>query len=181
MFAGVVGDFKRLLPLFELAGIPLAGSDGSGKPTLTPDLIVFNGLEKCGHDRIDLGITWPTPDAGGVAPGQDTTSGTWFAGALLRQRTCGGDCSHESFVLERILKPGEWQKPEAGKYFEFCKTAYKPYDLAVTAALIIAQHHLGNLIVVSSDGEEQHWFDAKQLCQMELGYGMDFHLHVDVA
>src|SRR3990167_7924502 len=25
--------------------------------------------------------------------------GTWFAGAKLSTRTCGGNCSHESFVL----------------------------------------------------------------------------------
>jgi hypothetical protein len=30
--------------------------------------------------------------------------------------------------------------------------------------------------VVRSDGEMAHWQDAMMLCQLELGYGMDFQL-----
>ena len=102
--------------------------------------------------------------------------GVWFAGLQLNTRTCDGDCSHESFCLPRVLTLDEWRKPERGKYFEFCKTAYKPYDLAVTACLIIAKHHLGGAIFVKSDGELDAWKDSMALCQKMLGYGEDFKL-----
>lgn len=179
-FSAVVNDLKKILPKFRQAGIPLAGWDGSGEPEINDQVISFNGLEKCGHERRDIGITWPAPIAGGARPGKDTATGAWFAGALLEQRTCGGDCAHETFRLERIVEPHKWQEPdENGMYFTCCKTAYKPYDIAVTAALVIAKHHLGDLIIVHSDGTDKGWFDAKQICQMELGYGMEFALPVE--
>jgi hypothetical protein len=49
----------------------------------------------------------------------------WFNGV--------GDDSHETFCLNRVRPPKEeWQNQRGG---DFCKTARKPYDLAVTAAL----------------------------------------------
>jgi len=61
-----------------------------------------------------------------------------------------------------------------GLYFQCCKTAYKPYDLAVIICLIIAKHHLGKDLLVSSDGELSHWQDGMLICQKILGYGLDF-------
>lgn len=163
-------------------GIHLKGWDGNGEPSINASEIVFNGDANCGHAKIDLGIAWPAPGAGGVATiavagagaisaGSAIQPGTWFAGALLSHRMCGGDCSHESFILERIFKPESWEKPKAGTFFAFCKTAYKPYDLAVTACLVIAKHHLGDLITVHSDGDTPDWADARQICETVLGYG----------
>ena len=91
-------------------------------------------------------------------------------------RTCGGDCSHESFYLPRVYKPDAHDQLRGGKFFGFTKTAYKPYDLAVNAALIIAKHHLGGAVVVRSDGELEHWKDGMALCQQILGYGNEFRL-----
>ena len=56
-----------------------------------------------------------------------------------------GDDAHESFIISR--KAGPW---------EFCKTAQKPYDLAVTAALcyfatVTKTHN------VTSDGDASDW------------------------
>jgi hypothetical protein len=98
-------------------------------------------------------------------------SGAWFAGAKLNTRTCGGDCSHETFVLSQKMGINEWAKPENGLYFEFCKTAFKPYDLAVICALTVAKHHLGSQIKVSSDGTPENWADGVFLCNKVLGYG----------
>lgn len=36
--------------------------------------------------------------------------------------------------------------------FQFCKTARKPYDTAVTACLLLAKHHFGSAIEITSDG-----------------------------
>jgi hypothetical protein len=122
-------------------------------------------------------------------------SGTWFAGLKLKHRTCDGDCSHETFSLPLKIEKDDWQKPigkishynrygkpvynnpeEVGLYFEFCKTAYKPYDLAVIICLIIAKHYLTDQIVVSSDGRLDNWKDGMLICQKILGYGLDFTL-----
>ena len=183
--------------------------------------IWFNGVEKCGHADRDLGITWPENNASGIAfviegyqeiptrtlltvlCGQEEelavndsdVLGTWFAGLKLKHRSCGGDCSHETFCLPLEIEKGNWQKPigeishydqygkpvyndtkEVGLYFEFCKTAYKPYDLAVIICLIIAKHHLKEEIIVSSDGTLDNWRDGMLICQKILGYGLDFTL-----
>lgn len=53
------------------------------------------------------------------------------------------DDGHETFVLS------------PGKGFSFCKTAYKPYDVVVTAILALADHY--NICSVSSDGNKDDW------------------------
>lgn len=178
-FLRVVKDFRKMLPFFEAAGIPLADWDGKGKPAINNKEIRFNGVENCSHEDRDLGITWPSEAATGCLLAHKKRvdiGGQWFAGLKLNTRTCDGDCSHESFVLEKEMRTEKWQKPEQGKYFTFCKTAYKPYDVAVNVCLIIAKHYLKSQIKVSSDGELHHWKDAMKLCQRMLGYGLDFKL-----
>jgi hypothetical protein len=178
-FTRVQEDFKTILHALEIKGIPLAGSMGNGQPTVDNEKIAFNGVEKCGHKVQNLGITWPSDSACCVSEdGKADVDGSWFAGAQLGSRCCGGDCSHESFVLPRVFTLPEWrlEPNEKGLHFDFCKTAYKPYDIAVTACLIIAKHHLGNDIEVRSDGEEKDWIDAMLLCEENLGYGNEFRL-----
>jgi len=134
----------------------------------------------------------------------DITNSQWFAGAHLESRVCGGDCSHETFSLEQKMETS-WKNDdgtmttlepkgelagytnqdgtknktpenEIGKYFECTKTAYKPYDLAVTVCLVIAKQHLGEDIIVHSDGTMENWHEAMQLCHHFLGYGKGFSL-----
>lgn|SRR3990167_5601424 len=118
--------------------------------------------------------------------------GTWFAGAKLSTRTCGGNCSHESFVLNVKMRrsnpieeiayykadgtPVKNNPKEVGKYFNFTKTAYKPYDLAVNVALIIAKHHLKDQIIVSSDGKQKDWIEGMFICNTIMGYGKEFNI-----
>lgn len=171
-FDKVVTDFKKMIPVLKHLGVKLANENGSGHAVINSDEIRFNGLEKCGHKERDLGITWPTNNAKGISKiGQkldEVVSGRWFAGATLSTRTCGGDCSHESFVLSRKLTEVDlnaWDKPDKnGLYFSFTKTAYKPYDLAVNICLIIAKHYFGEKIKVRSDGEIVNWKDGMELC-----------------
>ncbi len=224
-FEKVVRDFKKVMPLFSRIGIVLSKWDGKGNPEITNKEISFNGLEKCSHTQRNLGITWPSDNANGIALATEIkatevcydklitklcgepeelavndsdVSGQWFAGLKLKQRTCGGDCSHESFILPLEIKPEKWQKPiekisyykangepvynspeEIGRWFTFCKTAYKPYDLAVNICLVIAKHYLKDDILISSDGEMQHWVEAIIITQKLLGYGKDFKLSGD--
>jgi len=216
----VVNDFKEVMKHLS-PFVPLAGGLGKGKAEINNQKICFNGVEKCGHTDRNLRITWPDEQASGIAfvieryreiPTQtlitvlcgqqedlavndSDVSGTWFAGLKLRQRTCGGDCSHETFDLPLEIEKDDWQKPveeishydqygkpvyndkeEVGLYFDCCKTAYKVYDLAVIICLIIAKHHLKEEIIVSSDGSLDNWQDGMLICQKILGYGLDFKL-----
>jgi len=219
-FDQVVKDFKTVTKqLSEF--VPLASGLGKGKPEINSKTIYFNGVENCGHADRNLGITWPEKDASGIALavkrykdiptrtlltvlcGQEEelavndsdVSGMWFAGLKLKKRSCGGNCSHETFSLPVKIEKDDWQKPigkishydqhgkpvyndaeEVGRYFEFCKTAYKPYDLAVIICLIIAKHHLAKDILLSSDGTLDNWRDGMLICQKILGYGLDFTL-----
>lgn len=201
--------------------VPLAGGGGAGEPVINNDEISFNGVAHCGHTSRNLGITWPEETAKGIAffveryneiptqtlvtvlCGQEEelalndsdVSETWFAGLKLRKRSCGGDCSHETFSLPLGIEKQHRQKPigkishydvngnpvyndpeEVGRYFEFCKTAYKPYDLAVIICLIIAKRYLKDDIFISSDGTIDQWRDGMLICQKILGYGLDFKL-----
>jgi hypothetical protein len=59
---------------------------------------------------------------------------------------------------------------ERGYWFSFCKTNWKPYDLAVTATLIRATQLAPDAIVVESDGSwNDDWMDARQLIQDLFG------------
>jgi hypothetical protein len=178
VFKQIVADLKAII---EKAGVPLAGWNGKGTPELTDEVIAFNGVADCGHKKTEsIAIAWPAKNANGINQtnnGEDVLNGTWFAGGLLGSRACGGDCSHETFRFERAYQPQEWQKPDKnGFWFCFCKTAYKPYDLIVQAAMIIIKHYLKDQVVVHSDGDVQHWDDARNLTTIVVRYGFDFKL-----
>jgi hypothetical protein len=174
LFGGIRADFERLiLPLSDL-GIDLADWDGQGTPTITEDLIRFNGVTDCGHPaNEDLLIPYPTPEAQGVGPNSSAIEGDFYGwGVTVRHRSCNGHCSYETFALARNIDLSPSQDPaENGLFGEFVKTGFRPYDVAVTAALLIAKRHLGDQFLVQTNGAEPQWSDAKRLCQMVLGYG----------
>ena len=174
----IVDDFTKVVKVMQ-PYVDLADGLGRGTPVISYNKICFNGRNNCGHPRGELGIAWPSDDAGGVATAykENVEAGDWFAGALLQKRSCGGRCSHETMMFERIMTLRSWDTPkDNGLYFMFCKTAFKPYDLAVISLLIIAKHYLKENVKVCSDGTDEQWFDGKMLCQQELGYGLDFQL-----
>lgn len=176
-FSRMVEDFRKLVPALAEAGAPIAGPYGEGEPEITPEVVHFNGVKNCGHPEDPaVVIPWPAAGAGGVGSSAGAKAGVWFGGVLLNRRTCNGDCSYESFYFPRVRKPYDWEKPYPEGWFDFCKTAFRPYDLAVTAFLIVARHHLGPKIVVRSDGDDEQWADAKMLCQVVLGYGLQYRL-----
>jgi hypothetical protein len=62
------------------------------------------------------------------------------------------DLSHETFVWPPDLEDSFLQdKPYV---FTFCKTAQKPYDVAVVACLLVAERVMGDAIEVSSDAQD---------------------------
>lgn len=188
-FSKLSFDFKKMIPTLSHLGIKLADGSGENTPIISPTKIVFNGLANCGHTQRDLGITWASKSAKGVSNDrvgqklQEITKGQWFAGATLETRACGGDCSHETFSLEQELTDMRKDQIEKAKkeelIFNFTKTAFKPYDLAVNVCLIIAKHYLKDQIKISSDGTSENWEEGRQLVQHFLGYGKDFKLDED--
>lgn len=63
-----------------------------------------------------------------------------------------GAGEHESFFLEL-----------GDEEFNFCKTAGKPYDIAVTASLILLKKELGNAVIIKSDGTWADWESGQLL------------------
>jgi len=84
--------------------------------------------------------------------------------------------AHEDFYFQRVMgKINSVDQQMATKhptktttkmYFQFCKTAQKPYDLMVCASLLIMKYHLGDDIIVKSDGSPEDWEHAKDfICE----------------
>jgi hypothetical protein len=74
------------------------------------------------------------------------------------------------------IKTFETPRRPGRQIVSYCKTEKLPYDLCVKCALIVFSHYMGNDFKVASDGKDDDWQDAKQLCQSCLGYGSDFTL-----
>jgi len=89
-----------------------------------------------------------------------------------------GEARYEEFLLARRFERPERVK-EDGRCFSFCKTQFRPYDLAVTACLLVAKRHFGDDLSVHSDGEDKDWQATRDLCEGVLSYGRSFHVDAD--
>jgi hypothetical protein len=107
----------------------------------------------------------PLKLVGGNGEGQPmiTNQSIWFNG------TDEGNLSHETFHMTRVFEPEEWQEAEDGLYFNFCKTARKPYDLMVALTLIAFKHHFDNEVKVSSDGNAEDFEQAVEIFREVIG------------
>ena len=169
-FALIAADIERILLILDDAGVHLAGPLGEGAPEIDFEHIAFNGQWNCGHPKNEgIVIPFPAPDAEGVGNSADAIEGSYFGmGTLLKHRTCDGNCSYETFRLSRICD--DPAKIHGGRYSDFCKTGFRPYDLAVQSVLLIAKHHLTEQINVWSGGSDFHWNDARLLCYLHLDF-----------
>jgi hypothetical protein len=69
-----------------------------------------------------------------------------------------GEKGHETFYFSR-------DKTD----FEFCKTEGKPYDIAVTACLCLAEHFAPDCYTVKSDGYKHEWLEGQILASRVTG------------
>lgn len=175
-FTEAVSDIHQILEAVASKGIKLAGPTGLGDPELSDVTIAFNGSKTCGHRYIDLGKPWPSKTAEGVEETNTPIVGPWFSGAMIETRVCGGCCAQDPFVVDRKFIVRPWDQLENERYFCYCETGFKPYDLAVTASLIRLKERLGNEIIISSDGLERGFEDAKRLCRELFGWHTRFEL-----
>ena len=75
-----------------------------------------------------------------------------------------GDESHESLCYPPNFKWNQEVHPPESHGFAFCKTARKPYDVVVCAALLAIKHHLGDNVEINSDGKfDNEWQPAYRL------------------
>jgi hypothetical protein len=80
------------------------------------------------------------------------------------------DLGHETFCLQRKApKKEKWQRDDK-YFFSCCKTARKPYDLMVTACLILYKYYFP-YVQVSSDGNESEWQQAWEFVACALPHG----------
>ena len=90
----------------------------------------------------------------------------WFNG------TSEADLGHETFMIERIVEnpstSPDIKYTRPGDDWSFCKTARKPYDLFVTAALLAAKNRFEKDFAFSSDGGESEWEPAFRLVRDAL-------------
>lgn len=174
IFEAIFSDLEQIILPLSDAGVHLAGGLGEEAPAITKDHIWFNGIRFCGHPTNEaISIPYPTDDACGIGPSANAIQDNSEALITrIRYRCCDGRCSYETFHFPRSLPLDLAGDPEAnGMYIGFTKTAFRPYDIAVTAALLIAKRNLKDQFIVHTDGTEQQWSDAKRICQEVLGYG----------
>lgn len=76
---------------------------------------------------------------------------------ITNQEVCfnglGEEDMFETFFIDRVFQGASFDLPDAqGRYFVFCKTSQKPYDLMVVASLFAAKYRFGDQFIFSSDG-----------------------------
>ena len=175
-------DVKKILAYCnDELGISIGDAYGEEKPEIDSNIVSFNGSVRqpagMWTTKEQISIPWPSSTASlldiPTDPIADKTAGSTLFGDLVNQRVAPAyednpnfaDGSYETFYIERVQKHGSG----------FCKTAYRPYDLAVTASLIALKHYFPECII-KTDGKEKDWLDAKILCNNVLGYGLDFEI-----
>ena len=79
-----------------------------------------------------------------------------------------GEESHETFVIYQKRRPLEEWQDKSRHGWDFCKTARKPYDVAVTASLIYLESFYPSKFSVSSDGTATDWESGFRLARRAL-------------
>jgi hypothetical protein len=185
-------DIQLLIREFLKHDVLVCGLSGAGSPLITSRVIAFNGQRACQHPKRDLGVPFPANNAfgislmsgildGGIIGTQfSDVEGDYFAGKLLKTRTCDGKCSDDDFYfpLKRNLLH-EKEPAQNGMVFDFCRTSYKPYDLLVQCSLIVASRYFKDELIIQSDGSSDDWQEARELTKKLLGYGLTFRLSED--
>jgi hypothetical protein len=80
-----------------------------------------------------------------------------------------GNEGHETFIMFK-KKPVEKICSDKSRYFYFCKTARKPYDLAVCLVLLSLVQNAPKSVEISSDGDwNVEWAEARKVYKELFG------------
>jgi len=84
------------------------------------------------------------------------------------------DDGHETFLVTREMPEiPDWSSDKSAS-FDFCKTARKPYDLAVCLVLLSMKRHAPESVQISSDGEwDVEWLEARHVYNKLFGVELD--------
>lgn len=111
----------------------------------------------CDRNKIPLAEEYDVP-----MPSRPVCNST-----TIKFNGCRED-GHETFFMTR--KKPEPQPWESAGSFDFCKTARKPYDLAVCLTLLVCVHHAPDSIKVGSDGDwDGDWLESRQAFKAIFG------------
>jgi hypothetical protein len=72
----------------------------------------------------------------------------------------------ETLYISRVVVPED----DPSQVFNSCKTAWQPYDVVVTAILLLYRHHFPDSIALSSDGEPEEWEPGRELVKTACGF-----------
>ena len=143
---------------------PLTISDAAWQSIRSDFRKAFTAAERCGR----CSCRW----LGRGAAGEISNRSICFNGP----RKCGHPASGELRIpyppkmLKESVLPAEIPTTPDGTPHG-SKTGFRPYDIAMTAVLLIAKHYLRDRILVYTDGADAQWADARRICQRVLGYG----------
>lgn len=134
--------------------IRICGGLGEGEPVFNEDEVWFNGDAERGLDHETF----------------------WLVRDIDIEIKSYLEYYKERYGVRSIEEAREmglyFPKPdEDGYYFNFCKTARKPYDFFVCAVLILAKIHFGDRIKVSTDGTLEDWLPVIDFMH-SLGYSV---------
>jgi hypothetical protein len=81
---------------------------------------------------------------------------------------------HETFLVTREMPEiADWSSDKSSS-FDFCKTARKPYDLAVCLVLLSMKRHAPESVQISSDGDwDVEWAEAREVYRKLFGVEVD--------
>ncbi len=90
------------------------------------------------------------------------------------------DEGHETFFLTREKPENPSWDPTAKESFDFCKTARKPYDLAVCLVLLSMSRHAPDSVKISSDGDwDAEWLEAREVYKKLFGVDVECPFQVE--
>jgi len=144
IFDRIRADFESWCFPWRMWAFPSrAGMAGmrAGLPTKIFDSTVFAIADTQKMKRSF--VPYPAEGARGIGPSH-TAIGDCDEFLRLKHRCCGGSCRHETFGFPRMAEP-HWpisnEPGTEGMVFNWTKTGFKPFDIAVTAALLIAKRY----------------------------------------
>lgn len=126
-------------------------------------LEAFQILDYCKGRRIVLAREYDSPTAGNpeVTPDHIRFNGWKSEG-------------HETFLVTRERPERQSWQSESEDSFDFCKTARKPYDLAVCLVLLSVKRHAPKSVRIGSDGEwDGEWTEARKIYRDLFGVEVD--------
>lgn len=123
----------------------------------------------------DLAAIATTAIAEGIAIG-DTLGEGPLSGIQIDRDESGawagfngvGEDSHETFMIWQKRRPLESWQSAKDRGGDFCKTARKAYDVAVTACLCYLESYYPERFTVSSDGRADEWQAGLALARRAL-------------